>query len=117
MPNLSEMFQTYLEEEEGLKVLVTPMGFVTYRIEGKECLVPMIYIKPEYREMGEAKKLGRIIAQKALEAGCTHLSCTCDGWGNAKDLVTRKMKSLLNFGFEIVKINEDQIILAYRLGG
>lgn len=94
------MMADYFKETQGYEYAeISDAGFALYRLIGPECHVGHMYIVPEKRSLGMAQRLGDLISDKALDAGCKHLSCVVelDTPG-----ASRLVKIYLEYGYQII---------------
>jgi len=89
----------YLKEvNTGKDVFYDDRGFATYQINGEECYIMDIYVKPEHREGRVASYYADEIAKIAKENNCTYL--TGSVVPSARNS-TKSLKVLLGYGFEL----------------
>lgn len=70
------MYKEYVENQlDNRFVHETNEGFITYNVkpEHKECQLEEIYVKPEFRRTGVAKKLRDYAANHGKELGCEYI--------------------------------------------
>ena len=108
MPSL---YSKYLLEKEGKQTIETEKGFVTYKIvhaEGKNLVhVCVLYIDPAYRNAFAARELINILKDK-YSADCKAFTATVF---TKQFNTTSTLKVLLYFGFEVVGLQGDEILL------
>lgn len=68
------LYADYRLEREGLHTIESELGFISYRINGVECYIEAIYVRPEYRLGGETDRLEAQVADIARKAGCKYLT-------------------------------------------
>jgi len=106
------MWAEYLKEREDLDTVKTEHGFATYKVMGTECYLRDIYVKPEYRKTGEAKKLSEMVRQEAIKEHCQYIS----GSVNLKTAnPTISIKAILGDGFEVVTFQDGLLWFVKRL--
>ena len=68
------MFAAYLLERVNVELIENDKGFAIYVITGTESYIRDIWVKKEFRKQGVASSLADLVAEKAIEAGCSILS-------------------------------------------
>lgn len=106
------LYADYIKEREGREIVEDEFGFATYRIARQECYIVDIYVSPEHRRSGHAKKYADKITEIARERGCTYLLGTIVPSTNGS---TESMKALLAYGFQIHSCKEDMIFLTKEI--
>lgn len=102
----------YLQEKEDKETLEFPeKGFVTYKVTGKTCHVCIIYVHPLERKNMVVRELMNALINK-VKRDCTGLSAACYTMQND---TTKTMKILLHYGFEIVGVDREDILLYKEL--
>lgn len=92
------LYSEYIKERAGIDTLETENGFMSYRIQGKECFINDVYVRPEHRLTGEgARMLGAVIAI-AKEQGCSLLTSTVCPMAKGS---TESLKAVLASGFSL----------------
>jgi len=100
----------YLSEKEGKETLEIPNeGFVTYKVVGDVCHICVIYVKPDKRNARIARDLMKAVLQKCQHR-CKAITAACF---TKQNNTTNTLKILLAYGFEVVGV-EDQDILLYK---
>ena len=102
----------YVREREGLDIYEDGNGFATFSINGEECYIVDIYVRPEARRGGHGSRMADRIAQHAKKHGCAYLKGSIDPSTNG---ATESMKGLLAYGFKLWKIKEPLIFLVKRI--
>lgn len=100
----------YIKEREGKSALETDKGFAIYEILGKECYLQDLYINPDYRRTGEARKLLNEVSQVAIKAGCEFITTTVSVLAKNPTISTQAILSC-NFIIHSVK---DNMIYFYK---
>lgn len=68
------MYKEYIENQLPNRfVHETNKGFITYNVNGEECRLEEIYVKPEFRRQGVAKELRDFAAQDGKEKGAKYI--------------------------------------------
>jgi GNAT superfamily N-acetyltransferase len=68
------MYKDYVENQLPNRfVHETEKGFITYHINGIECQLEEIYVKPEFRRKGVAVELRDFAANDGKEKGCEYI--------------------------------------------
>jgi len=71
---MESMYKKYVENQLPNRfVHETTKGFITYNINGKECQLEEVYVKPEFRRQGIVKELYDFAANHGKELGCEYL--------------------------------------------
>ena len=96
--NSMSQFAAYLKERENVELLETNTGFAIYLINGKECYIRDIWVKPECRQKGVASAIADQIAIKAKEAGCTFLTGSVSPTANNS---TQSIQVLIGYGMRL----------------
>ena len=88
-----EKYKEYIKEREGLELLESENGFVTYSMNSECFYLAEIYVRPHVRGSLEAYKLFKRCVQMAKENGCVSILGSVDdttiGWENSVNLMTR----------------------------
>lgn len=105
---MSSLYGEYVKEREGKQILESEKGFMTYKIQGQECYIADVYIRPEYRMSGVASEFANKIQKIAKNQGCKFLtgSVTPSLKGATESIIAQ-----LKFGFKLHSSHEDFIIL------
>lgn len=88
-------------------------GFLTYKIEAKECFLADMYIVPEKRGTGAFGVFIECLAVQAKSKGCDHISATIF----VDDGVTRCLKAALKLDFRIKSAQNNCILMIKNIGG
>lgn len=68
------MYKDYVENQLPNRfVHETDKGFITYHVNGDECRLEEIYVKPEFRRQGVAKELRDFASVDGKERGATYI--------------------------------------------
>ena len=71
---MESMYKKYVENQLPNRfVHETNKGFITYNINGKECQLEEIYVKPEFRRQGIAKELRDFASRDAKKRDCEYI--------------------------------------------
>ena len=117
--NLDSMYAAYqLEFEDCYTIFEPNKGFANYKVEehnisNLEIYVKEVYVKPEYRGQKLAASLtDKCIAdaEKKYNRKVTKIYTTIGIGGNTVDL---SIRSITNYGFKILKADE-QLIYFYK---
>lgn len=86
----------FIKEHRGDETLATERGYAEYRYLGeKQVYIVDIYVKPEFRQTGEAAAIADHIVSLAKQRGCTELLGTVElSANNSRD----SMRTLLAYG-------------------
>ena len=108
---MSKWAEFYLEQD-GTKTIEEPYGFITYKISGDECLIPHFYVDKENRSLKKGLELADKVRIEAINNGCKYLSCVLY---SINPFVTNNMRIFINYGFEVVGVSGDFILLRKTL--
>ncbi len=70
---MSEMYADYLEEFGAKHMFHNDKGFIIYSVNGTDCYMEEIYVKPEHRDCKVAKELQAEVTKIVKQQGCTRL--------------------------------------------
>jgi ribosomal protein S18 acetylase RimI-like enzyme len=102
------MYLDYLKEREGKDSIVSPKGFVVYKIKDHACHICELYVVPHHRREKVAWDLADKVVELAKKEGCRVLSaCVVPSLNGA----TESMAAQLAYGFKVTKAVEDCIVL------
>ena len=105
---MSSLYSKYLLEKEGKRTIEAEgEGFVTYKIVNKMCHVCVLYVDPMKRNTKVARKLMSGL-KKMYEDQCTAFTATVF---TKQFNTTATLKTLLFYGFEVVGVQGDEILL------
>lgn len=108
-----KMYADYIKERENKDCIYTDKGFATYSFNETSCYIEDIYVKPEFRQSGETKKLVDKIIESALEHGYTTLTgSVCPSAKGSTD----SLKVLLAYGFKLLSSTNNFIIFSKEIG-
>lgn len=91
--SLENLFARYLKEREGLEVLYTSIGFVTYKFRVDGCYIQDIFVLPEYRQQHCAAEMADIIAKEAKALGYRLLLGSVDSRANGAEISDRVLRA------------------------
>lgn len=106
------MWQAYLKEREGMDVLETEHGFLSYKITNDECYIKDIYVAEAHRKSGMASAMADKVAEVAKGKGCKWLT------GSVSPPAEESHASLLvliAYGMKLIKSDKDIVYLAKRI--
>jgi GNAT superfamily N-acetyltransferase len=86
------LYAEYILEREGLSVIETLGGFVSFKVRPDGMYIQDVYVRPGYRKGGVAAHMADKVADMAKEAGLTRLIGSVDDRANGakdSDLVLR----------------------------
>lgn len=107
------MYFDYVKERQNVDNFQTDKGFILYKVNGEECFLAEVYVKPEFRGTSEIAKMIRSMCEIAESKGCNlltanvHLSDSGSG---------RTIKAALKLDFFIAKADHNIIVIAKHLG-
>lgn len=102
------LWAEYVKETLGREVIETDYGFASYHVRGDDCYLEDLYVVPEFRRAGGATRLGELVREKAIKAGCKSLTTTVNC--TFKDPST-SLKACLSYGFQIHQTGQNFIVL------
>jgi GNAT superfamily N-acetyltransferase len=112
---MRSMYGDYIKERLGDDIIETEEGFVTWRIinNGKSVYGPDVYVKPEFRRKGAAKRLVDAIVQKGIERGCVEVLGTV---ALPMSTPTKSIAFLISYGFELQSASQELLIFRKDIG-
>lgn len=106
------MYFDYIKEREDFDAIVKDYGFVTYKIDGKECFIRDIYVKPEFRGSRKGDELITELTARAKDDYCEIITAREYPWVKAS---TQSMYCAIRNGFELISSNNEFIIIGKRI--
>lgn len=106
------MFKDYLKEREGFETFETEVGFMTYKVFGKEFYIRDMYIAPAFRRQRAAWSMADSIFQLARELGCEYVTGTIYQGAEGNDA---SLAAMLAYGFKISGWNAEKIVFVKGL--
>ena len=106
------MYAKYVIEREGISIIESEVGFVTYYFINDQCYIKDLYIDEKYRRTGEGFKFGDEISKIAKDKGCTKSYGTVCPTSNGS---TESLKGLLKYGFKLDSCINNFIALVKEL--
>jgi GNAT superfamily N-acetyltransferase len=97
----------YLEELEGIEILESNRGFATYNTKGDELWIYDVFVRPDYRGCGIAKRYFDELEEIAKERNCKYMVTLTNKNNNGWEKST---KMLTDHGYEVFKTLEDGTI-------
>lgn len=111
---MSSMYFDYIKEREDSCTLANQHGFVIYEIDGDECYISDLYVRPESRRSGKAFELMKQVLDRATESKCKYIL----GAVNITSLTAPKtMMAMLRMGAKMLKCDDNLIYLIFPLEG
>lgn len=105
---MTNMYTYYLLEKEGKETLEFPeKGFVTYRMTGDICHICVLYVKPLERHGQVARELMKALIDKMGKRAKAITACCYTKQENT----TNTLKILLYYGFDVVGVQDHDILL------
>lgn len=103
-----DLFKSYIKEREGLSVLETEFGFVTYKFIGKECFLKDMCVSAEHRKSSKARELIEMLSEIACGAGCEFISANVfvADHGSSNTLL-----AALKIGFKVVRAENGALLI------
>lgn len=106
--NSLDIFEKYIEEKGGAKIIRTEDGFITYKLNKDHCFLADMYVTKENRGTSQGSMLLRMLEQEALKVGLRKILASIDislPMGNETTLL-----ALLK-GFKIIDTSHKVLIL------
>lgn len=112
-----DMFSAYMKEEYNKETIVTEHGFCCYFINknNKEIFFSDLFIRPEYRNTLESKKLLSKVEQIGKDNGCEFVTGIVSIGVKSEVRVSKILKCYLSVGFVITKATNDQILIVKEI--
>jgi|SRR5271165_3158305 len=110
---MSEMYADYLKEFSAKHMFYNDKGFTIYEINGEDCYIQEIYVRPEFRDQNVAKELQTEVTKIAKELGCKRLL------GSVIPSVkqsSRNLSMLLKDGFKLNSSSMNFIVVSKDIG-
>ena len=108
-------FIEYNKVEYGRDCLRTQDGFCFYSIYGRELYISDLFVRQESRHQGKGQEIARQIEEIAIAKDCEVITCHID-LNKTPEAQTRLVRIFNEFGLNILSANNNQIIMAKRLG-
>ena len=99
---MSSLYKNYAEERTNKKVIETDKGFAVYSYYENAVYIEDIYVLPEYRKEGHAKKIADLICEEAKQKEINILIGSVDAKAKGAD---ESVKTLLAYGMSISDSN------------
>ncbi len=106
------LYSEYILEREGKLIVECEEGFATYLIDGENCYIVDLYVRPAARKSGLAAKMADEIADRARALDCKWLLGTVNP---ATQGATTSLKVLLAYGMELAGIKDNLIWFSQKL--
>lgn len=106
------MYFEYLKERNGTEAIVKDYGFITYRVQGEECYLADVYVKPDFRSKSKSSELLNDLIARAKDLGCTMITAR-EPIGDYQS--THSLRCALSLGFEIFSANSEAIVIIKRI--
>jgi len=102
------MYADYLKERTGDDLIQSEKGFATFRfIDEKTVYLVDLFVKKEFRNIGEANFLADQVCALAKQKGCNKLIGTVAPNTNG---ATANLKHLLGYGMSLVRSDTSLIV-------
>ena len=108
------LWADYLKERLNWDVLECDDGFIAYNLKPPEASIEDFYIKPDKRCSSLAKKLADQVFDIAKKSGCKRMWAKITPGLKGCD---HAMKTNLHYGFKIVGIDNNQIVIMKEIRG
>lgn len=100
------LYGDYIKEREGYDIVENEKGFATFSVQGVECYLRDLYVRPEFRKEGVASALADEVQKRAKDMGATILvGSVCSGMNGANESI----KVLQAYGMKLCGTNNDFI--------
>ena len=86
-----------------------------YSINGDECHVAELYVKPDMRRSLTVKKLFSTVQNIARESGCKFITGVLSTGPNRELKVSRLLRCYLAMGFKVYNATNGQIVVGLEL--
>jgi GNAT superfamily N-acetyltransferase len=107
-----ELYAEYMQEREGATVISAPDGFLSYRIDGEECLIVSMFVRKASRTSDVSVRLLDTVLAQAKERRCRYMSGNVHlGTKNASE----SMKFFLALGARPLSANNSVITFVKEL--
>lgn len=98
-----KMYEQYIFEREGARLIKTDFGFIAYKINFPFCIITECFVLEEFREKKHGKFLADAVFQVCKDAGVKTVQCQTDD--NASNVKISK-NAILSFGFKYLEKKE-----------
>lgn len=99
------MYKEYLKERLQCEFVEFPEeGFATYRLGDDFCYLQDLYVEPNKRRLGVARKIADIVTNIAKEHGCKKMLTTVDLKYDQEDRAN--IYAILSYGFSLKNAKE-----------
>lgn len=105
----------YVQELEGLEIIESNRGFATYRIkdEEKELWVHDVFVRPDYRGCGIAKRYFDELVELAKENGCKSIKTYTNKLNNGWEKSTAMLQK---YGFSVnIELQDGTVYLIMEI--
>lgn len=111
---VNNLFADYLKERLGQEIIENEHGFIIYKINGNECFLAEMYIKPESRRSGHGKSLLTELKVIGLDAGCEYITATIHQVDKNAHFT---MAGAISCGFKIHNAHNNVITIILNING
>lgn len=115
MSLLSEThYAKYILDREGAFIIESDLGFLTYKVCGKECWILDTFVIKGARNSGVFGEFFEQLKKTAFKYGCSHI------FGNIYLLDVNHATTLaaaMALGFKVIAADGGRITIAFELGG
>lgn len=107
------LYRDYLLSHEGKHTIEIPnLGFIVYMIVDGVVHVDILYVDPKFRRQGSGTLLMNKILETHKSENLKAVTCVVDTKLNSP---TESLKAILSYGFEVVGVNDHEILLYKEL--
>lgn len=108
------LYAKYILERQESHILENELGFITYKINGKECFIVDMYVDVNSRAVGKGKSLVYELESIALESSCEFISANIHLWDKG---ASNTLLSAINVGFEVIQADKNIISIIKKISG
>ena len=103
-----KLYADYIKEVRGHELLSTPLGFVSYHIDGEHLHIIDVYVRPEDRASGIGFGLCEEVVEIARASGCRKILGQVDCFSLVGE---QSLSAFIKMGMKILKADQDVIWL------
>lgn len=104
-----EKYKKYIFEREGMKLIESEHGFVSYGVDRNHLYIGDMYVEPQYRANNIARRFIEILNEIAKKEKCTQIIARIRIADRGRSVT---MAASLKVGFQIHSIDRDSIIIS-----
>lgn len=108
------LFAKYLKDRQGIEVLESEFGFITYKLNGEECFIVDMGVDEKFRLQGHGLKLLNQLEKIADENGAKVITGNIHLWDvNASNTLIAALKQ----GFKVVRAESNILLISKIIRG